>query len=538
MNREKAANRKKAARQRAVIRASAVLASLLFWLASAAFAWSQDERPGDYRSLQTSIAHEIDEIDLPRYDHRTSHIGQEYRTKHFVVTSMLGAENAQSVGDELEATWETAGRLADHWMDEHRNPLFGIAAVSVLVDNDPRDQAPWATGPGPTNFGVDVYVSVTGGESFGTPQLEQLRREATKSLFRVAQVDQSVPEWVQEGMAVYVARRREGPGPVEPTVAADTYESVDGASLIGNYIREAPDRLIEPPVDADADSAWVEFLLEGEDGRYAAQLFDFIRASVDAPQRQPQPTAAIGPGDGYLRLEGDMPWRPEAVLAGAAASPDAAQRAFRRWLADPHIGQPVLRWDENERVSNDDERVAAELVVALKLIQRFGEPESRSVYPSVVYGRSGGAADIVRPAVNEFGVRDGRPNVASTATGARAGNGTRTASDGPRGSSLLTEELRPLRQRTNLAELASRLCDPYAEPWATIDAKGELLLWTDRDRVDELALRLMNDYRVVQRDDVYRLAGRTPSGRTIEVWLTANPDNPRRPLARAEISRP
>jgi hypothetical protein len=90
----------------------------------------------------------------------------------------------------------------------------------------------------------------------------------------------------------------------------------------------------------------------------------------------------------------------------------------------------------------------------------------------------------------------------------------------------------------DLAQLAARLRDPLSPGWATIDADGELLLWTDGQRVEDLTTTLANDYQLVRREAGYRLVSRLPSGEVIEVWLEPNRDQPRRPLARAEFARP
>jgi hypothetical protein len=506
-------------------------------LVGLADARAQEPPLGRYRSLRSSVGRRVDELDLPRFQRRTSHIGQEFRSKHFVVVSGFGADHAKDVAVELEAVWEDAGRLADHWMDEHRDPRFGIGAVGVLIDHRPRLEQPTTAGPRPTNFDANIYVSVASDETFGGIQLDGLRRESVKALFRVAKIDQVVPAWAQNGLAAYVARRREQQGPGEQPLATAAFDSVSGASQVANFRRTTADRLPQPPAGDDADAAWAEFLLEGEDGQHAGELLSFISDAVKAAVRQPLPTAAVGPGDEYLRREGDMAWRPEAVMSGGAVMSSStaggadARRRFQHWLADPLVGQPVVRWPEGENVSAEEARVAREMVVALKLIERFGEREPargqpRVVQPTVVYGRAAGDGATVRPAVNEFGVVDAKTNTVATRELTAEGNSVI--------SPALVRAERPL---VNLDRLAERLGDPLAAEWATIDAGGELLLWTDRQRVEKLAARLANDYRIVRRDEGYRLEGRSPSGRAVEVWLEPNRDQPRRPVARVEFSR-
>jgi hypothetical protein len=503
----------------------------LVWLTSLTVIQAEEPPMGHYRSLRMPIGHAVDELDLPRFHQRTSHIGQEFRSKHFVVVSMFGPEHAEEVAAELEAVWEDTGRLADHWMDEHRDPRFGIGAVGVMIDNDPRLQQPWTPGPRPTNFGTDIYVSVAVDESFDDDALDQLRRESTKALFRVAKLDQVLPAWVQNGLANYVARRREQPGPVDRPVTLASEEVISGASLVANFRRTVADRLPQPPTDAAGDEAWVEFLLEGEDGRHVGELFEFIGEAVEDPVRQPRPTAVVGPGDGYLNLEGDVAWRPEAVLASNSSNGADADGRFRRWLADPLVGQPILRWPEDRNVSPEEARVADEMVVALKLVERFGEREASSIRPAIVYGRAGGDTTTVRPAINEFGVADGRQTTSAASDVASGG--------AVRGDSVISPAATQVVQLpVDLAHLAARLRDPLAPGWATIGADGELLLWTDRQRVEELTTRLANDYRFVRSEAGYRLASRLPSGEAIEVWLEPNRDQPRRPLARVEFARP
>jgi hypothetical protein len=430
----------------------------------------------------------------------------------------------------LEAVWEDTGRLADHWMDEHRDPRFGIGAVGVMIDNDPRHQQPWTPGPRPTNFGTDIYVSVAEDESFDDDDLNELRRESTKALFRVAKLDQVLPAWVQNGLANYVARRREQPGPVDRPVSLALEEVITGVSVVANFRRTTADELPQPPTDAAAE-AWVEFLLEGEDGRHVGELFAFIGGAVESAVRQPRPTAVVGPGDGYLNLEEDVAWRPEAVLVDDPQNVADADGRFRRWLIDPLDGQPILRWSEGSNVSSDEARVAQEMVVALKLIERLGQREAALIQPAVVYGRAGGDTTTVRPAINEFGVADGSQTT-SAASDLAFGDVQRGDSVN---SPAATQVIQP---PVDLAQLAARLRDPLSPGWATIDADGELLLWTDGQRVEDLTTTLANDYQLVRREAGYRLVSRLPSGEVIEVWLEPNRDQPRRPLARAEFARP
>jgi hypothetical protein len=81
-------------------------------------------------------------------------------------------------------------------------------------------------------------------------------------------------------------------------------------------------------------------------------------------------------------------------------------------------------------------------------------------------------------------------------------------------------------------QLYDQLTDEDAEPWAAIDPDGNLLVWTDRERLAD-ALGLADQrYATTWREDKWVLSALWDEKTQLESWLEPNKDNPSRPIVR------
>lgn len=521
-----------------------------------------DEIP--HRSIRQPQAHPKDYRDWPRYTRRKSQLGWEYWSRHFCVTSTTNSAEAEWVAKDLEETWARIGRLADFWTDAHHQPTFCISAVGVMVtDRWTKSNGPTPGGPRTLNDEVALFVSISPGRPDLARQMPQVRREAVRSFIRVTQLDQILPEWVQTGMAEYVAEQQAGetpgaaakPSPVQQAQMQvqefrpeQTDEQVDstagqarsaipahqnvaekstnplpsplpsplageGLVLKGNgastlafqnqlpvFLATVPQRTTEDtvprvPTDPVASSAWIRFLLTGYDGQYSPLLLRALGETVAARGDDRQRWAAVSQGVWRPPIDPRLfreQWQPaELLVSRNAVTPRVLDDKWQRWRRDPLVGQPIL---EAGNITDPATLAAAgELIVLLKLAARF--PAAPPDEP---------------PKVSTF-----RKDLAPV-----------DAKSTPPAAVL------PI----DLADLYARLTSDTTAPWSTIGPDGELIFWTDRERIDSLFNSAERQDRSVVRDGHQVLERNIGAGRQLAVWLEANPDNPQRPLARAAVS--
>lgn len=505
-----------------------------------------DDGPTPHRSIRQPQLHPHDNRDWPRYRRRKSQLGWEYYSRHFVVTSTTGPDQAEWIAHDLEATWKRLGRLADFWTDAHHQPTFCISAVSVMVtDNWQQANGPTPGGPRTLNDDPGIYVSLAPGRPDLAGQLPQIRREAVRSFMRVTQLDQVLPDWVQTGLAEFVAEEEaddvpDQPQPIAATAvpkmkvqefransadaaeqasaensASDTAGTVQNSTFatsngrVGErsipsetslpvFLASPPQRTSENtvpavPTDPIESSAWVRFLLTGYDGRYSPVLLRALGETAAARGHDRERWAIVSQGvwrppiDPRLFREN---WQPsELLISRQLVAPGELDEEWSRWQADPLVGQPILAAEN--LTSQEALDAVGQMIVVLKLADRYG-----------------GSGDIVAPRITTFEPGD--------AAGKSPQEGPATA-------------VRPI----NLAALNSRLTADTTQPWATIDAEGQLLFWSDRERVTALFDDAQRQCRSFVRDGHIVLQRNIAGGRSLEVWLEENPDDPLRPLARA-----
>lgn len=419
--------------------------------------------------------HPLDELDLPAVHRRSSGAGFEYSTRHFKIVAPESWDQAEAVALDMERTWSELELLADHFTTRHRQPTFAIGAVGVWIDgNAYRDVSEHAPGPRLSNDGPDIYVNIAAGKPSLADQMVSVREEAVRSFFRVAQLDQTLPDWVQLGLGAYVAR--EGAEPTSPVAAPGTPPETRQAPQ-----REVADKLY-PTRSIEASSAdWVRFLLEGDDARLAPAFLGGVAALIaNTPERQslsPVETASF-----VEQLDGPTADGPNGLVS-LVTDPTVRQR-LSVWARDPLAGQPV--YEPAPGLDPQAIERQKEMTLVLKLARRAGTMR-------VPAGP--------RPGVKVW--EGNQPLALSQPIDA-------------------SPDFEPNR-------LFERLLDPHAPAWAARDTNGRLLFSTDRARLEQLFSQPGVDYQTVVRDGRTVLVRSDAGGATTEAWLEENPDNPERP---------
>jgi hypothetical protein len=168
---------------------------------------------------------------------------------------------------------------------------------------------------------------------------------------------------------------------------------------------------------------------------------------------------------------------------------------YETWQKDPLVGQPVF--DVDEKLAPELLAAQREMLVLLKLHRKL-------VLTSAGLGP--------RPRVTSFDRNLGRQVVISTGKQAAP---------------------------ASFDEFARRLSDPGAQPIATLDVDGSVLLSTDTRRLEE-RLGRAGEYSFARRDDQLVLVRQLASGPVLQGWLESNPKQSAQPLARFALvtSRP
>lgn len=456
-------------------------------------------RAQEARSLRGHELAEFDELDEPRFVERSSHRGWEVHSGHFVVVSTEGPDEARRVAARSEATWTAFSELADHWTEIHRQPQFGRGAVSVWIVDQARPDGRTTWG---ASDAAEIYLTrdeaqaatspAEDGASSAAPPLEQL---VAAQFLRVARWETRLPEWLQTGLARYVAEAVTRPaGAVDPfaspvadgerpesaaaasasrrakllvagrEIAARPWPPQTGDASRGNVLLltptrgprvsltaaevAAPDNLERTP---PSPSAWVRYWLESSDGRRAGELIEWLRQAVGTPG--------------------------SATFAGHLTPPGQAEE-LARWQRDRWAEQPVAVLDDLGDAALAGP--ARELVVAWKLADRFGRARQAVAGSRVTEFRAGRQVPLSSP--------------------------------------------QPSPEPIDVDGLREQLLSGAANPWATIDVDGRLLWSRDQSRLTKL-LGADQPGRLTAgwEEDHPTLARRLDDGRLLVSWVDELP---------------
>ena len=453
----------------------ATISTVCCWAAGEALATEIARPQLTARSPRMDLARPLDELDLPRYGVRETNRGWEIRTRHFVIFSTIGEENAALAAQQLESVWGEVGALADQWTDVHRQDAFGVGAVAVLLtDGQRRSRGGPSAGPRETNYGATIFLNADDRPAPIGERLPQLRREAVAAFFRVTQQDHAFPQWVQAGLAAYFS----GEEPSADAIRRLQPPRMDSRPRTATWaLRTTSDSMAPRGPDPVKSALWVRYLLEGDDGRHAPQFFDALSRTLASAPREPHLP------DDRSSSEGPFPRADWSHLERLTAD-STVTRSMTHWLADRHVGQPVVR-PEPKNMTLDERH--GRMILILKLARRFASPPRQSI----------------RTKVTEFA--DGRA--------------TTVVSTPPKETAMT-----PIGLYRRLAALPR---------WVTIDTDGTLLISGNRQRLAEIfAVSDQNTrYRTFRRDGHTVLeAAYLDTGDTFEAWLEEDLDDPKRPI--------
>ncbi len=485
----------------------------------------------DSRSLRNFEPAAVDELDLPRYRDRVSHRGWEHRSSHFVVVSPRSAEEAQRLAARCEATWARMGSLADRWTSIHRGPRFGNDAVAVFVVDAPHTAHP---GPiwSPTDA-AELYIDATWLAQVSAqsePTDDRLERAAAQQFLRVAGWENRMPIWLQAGLTAYVGEEMTRPAsdpyrapsetadtpaapgraaarplvitrgvPGEASVASASGAHGSAAMASATAPGQAEVITLLPPlgsrtaaaeaVSASADEsepgAWVRFLLESEDGRFAPEFIRWVALEATRPVTVDRRMKA-GPG-GPLTLDESVPVPELPSFLGQSVW----RTRFRQWQADRWRDQPLVAADDLPDAALADP--ARQLAVLWKLVDRFGE--TRTIARGVRVTEFQGDRQVAVSAVEHH------------------------------------------EQAFDLERLAMRAAET-AEPWAMIDGQGQLA-WSGAGQglAGILPQGFLDQVRADWSDEQATLSLALGDGRWLVSWVDPLPSAEDRSVARAARPR-
>lgn len=445
------------------------------------------QQPQSYRSVDDVRPRIPDELDRPFWRETQSHRGWEIREDQFTVFADASQADARWAAAHVKAAWGQTAALADHWTRIHRQPDFGLNSTQIVIDSQPpRGRDAQLTTVNVVGIQTQVYLNVASGQPTLEQQVLRLREGAAFALLHTCGFDSAAPPWVVQGMAAVAAEQKLDPQLLKAARDAKLAARFGGQQW--RYERSAQDQLDYPALDGNQAALAVKFLLTGDDARHAPALLAAIRGGWDLAER----SAALG--QNYRGQPGDPQLPPthtefDALIGGL-------QTQLAAWEQDPLVGQPVF--DPPNDLPLETLSAEREMLVLLKLQSRFAET---------------GAAGRTRTRVVEFR-RQAGPTVVSAASPATA------------------------KPPETIDALYARLTDRAAIPWGTLNEHGDLLLSTNRQRIDELFGPSERRYAVLHDGSRLSLTRELESGSQLEGWLEANPDNPARPLAKFAIVEP
>jgi hypothetical protein len=407
------------------------------------------------------------------------------KSANCVVYGNLRNEDSHWVAEHVEATWEAMTAMVDPWTTLHkpeqdaRYPRYEVGPISVYVDRQPLgNRADRASTLHIVGNGTMIYLNVSEGQLSLEEQVGRLKLATAHAFLHESTISERMPQWVNDGLAGYVAQQELTPEEQETVVKNDELlprfqgeNRRNPSEPWGPTLSETPD---------DISIARIRYALEGNDAMHVHSFFDALAVTADRQGRQI--ASKIKTRDSWItqnNVEG--PTRVDQFWEGQD------QASFDAWRKDPRDGQPLV--DPATRVDPQMKDRLLDMLVILKLAKR----------PTNQVSTQG----TIRTVVHEF--RNGQ-------------------------SVEIPQRRKEPVQSYSLVR--RRLSDPTAEPWATLDGDGKLLLSSDTDRVNEL---LDRTYQSVVREGKLVLRYKWDRNHVLEGWLEENTDLPSRPLAKFSV---
>jgi hypothetical protein len=234
---------------------------------------------------------------------------------------------------------------------------------------------------------------------------------------------------------------------------------------------------------AEQAALWVRYLLEGDDARHADQFFTAMSTALAQGTRDSLSSKQKARGVA-VRQQEPLPENPlgwDSLTRQRIVSTDVSA-----WLADPQVGQPIVKPIPSQLPLSKRHE---EMVLILKLARRFPPTSETSIEPRVYEYRANSSANVSAQ----------------------------------------------VREPESVVAFYERLTDPRRSRWATIDASGQLLLSSDRQRLAALFSPADCTYRTSRQDGHVVLEASFASGDVFESWLEENSENPKRPIAHIRL---
>jgi hypothetical protein len=430
------------------------------------------------RSVADQRERPSDEHDRPYFRETQSHRGWEIRTPQFTVFADTSVEDARLTAGQIEEAWQAASNLASHWTSAPRNADFGLNALQVVITSEPtreRDAPP--TTLNVVGIQTQVQINIAAGQPPLGQQLVRIREGAAFGMLHAAGLDAASPPWLMSGIASFAGRKGLPDEALSQSARSEQLPRLGGQQW--RYSRSQADQLAYPPTDHEESASRATFLLTGNDAQHAPALVALLREAQAAAQ------ARAATDDVFAQASGESTQVFDQFFL-------QRKDDYEVWKANPSSGQPVF---EPARDASADVLAAErEMLVLLKLQQRFS---------GQLVARPSRSAKII-----ELG-KDGRPMI------------KRTAANIPPAS---------------FTSFAAGLLKPGGQPWATLDASGQLLFSSDAERVNELLAPDQVHYDFQGENGNAVLVRRSERGSTIRGWLEQNPQDKSRPIARFEVA--
>lgn len=440
---------------------------------------AQAQRPIEtYRSVGDVRQRPSDEHDRPYFRETQSHRGWEIREPQFTIFADTSQQDAREAAGHVQQAWQAASRLASHWTRVNEQPDFALNALQVVITGERlRDVDAPPTSLNVVGIQTQVEIAIGNGQPKLAEQLVRMREGAAFGMLHAAGLDSLAPPWLMSGLASFAGQS--GLTEEQLQSAAPAADLPRNGGQQWRFARSSPDVLAYPAENLDEAASRAAFLLTANDAKHAPALFAMLQQAQLAAQERAADQGGFSPEQGQPSPLFDQYFAEHRV-------------EYEAWQANPKQGQPIF--EASKELAPVVLSAEREMLVVLKLYHRLAErtPARRP--------QGGKIIELDK---------EGRAVARSTTTPALP---------------------------TTFAAFAERLLDPAKEPWATLDATNNILLSSDRQRVQALLAPGRAAYALDLTTAGKTVLVRTAEdGTKIRGWLEPNSQDKTRPLARFEL---
>lgn len=409
------------------------------------------------RSLADARQRPFNELAEPRFRVRQTSRGWEIRNRQTTVIAR-DRQTAEDAARIVHRAWQRTAAIASLWSRSHQQPQFGLGAVQVVIDHAPvRGIRTRPTIQAVAQEAILIYLNTSGADASLGSQKPRLGLATSRAFFIASGLSQRLPAWVQNGLGALVVRQELG-------------DTTPLLPLVQSQVNRRPAPSPSQPVSLAESADRVQFLLTGNDARHAFATLELLaRSSRQTPASRPSAEGKFD--EAWLRLLRDR------------------GEDFQEWRKDHDVSIP-----KRAQPSKDKSLAAreTEMTFLLKLAQRFGRPQQRTVQPKIFERTDNGfrVAATRRTTVSEHTVRD-------------------------------------------LARRISR----NSRPWATIGPDGQLL-FSNNAELRNILDTYQKRYQLAAKEGQLEIHAHLADGRVLVGWLEPNTKQPLRPLVKFELREP